>query len=125
MPITKVGLNLSNLQNLTPPSFDINYTGEEFIEKVPEKANEITQGFLGLIILWALWIWLYWKLSISDYQAGDFGFSKLRAAGLASTVCSILGIFMINVGWFVNYYHVALFMVITLICVLAVWKLET
>lgn len=122
MPVTKVGLNLTNIQNLTAPTFDFQNTTEAFINDIPVKANEITNGWLGLITMSALFSFLYWKLSQNSIYGGDFSYSSIRAMGLSSAIASIIGLYCINLGYFTNYYHVVIFIVITFIAVGVVWR---
>lgn len=124
MAMTKIGINLTNFNNLTAPSFDIANTSEELINQIPEKANEISQGWLGFTILTALFFWLQWKFNQDLYTNGDYGYSSVRSMGLSFAICSILGIFCVNMGYFVNFYHVALFIIGTFICVGIVWKMQ-
>lgn len=122
MPVTKVGLNLTALENITVPDFGLNRTASEILEDIPRKANEVTGGFYGLIVLVVLFIFLWWKLQQVEVIGGDFGYDQFRAVGIASGVCSILGIYCLNVGLFVNFYHIVIFIVITFIMAGVVWK---
>lgn len=122
MPVTKVGLNLSALENLTVPDFGLNRTASEILNDIPRKANEVTGGFYGLIVLAGLFIFLWWKLQQVEVIGGDFGYDQFRAIGMSAGVCSILGIYCLNVGLFVNFYHIVIFIVITFIMAGVVWK---
>lgn len=122
MPVTKIGLNLTKLNNITAPTFDFKNNTEDFINDIPVKANEVSQGWLGSIVLWGLWVFLFWILSQDEYQGGVHGYSKTRAAGIASGICAILGIFSVNMGYFTNYYHVAIFIAITFLLTGVIWK---
>lgn len=122
MPVTKVGLNLSNLNNITAPSFDLNKTASEMLDEIPFQANAITGGFYGLIVLVPLFIFLWWKLQQVEVIGGDFGYDQFRSIGMAAGTCSILGIYCLNVGLFVNFYHIVIFIVITFIMTGVVWK---
>lgn len=124
MPLQKVGINWTNIQNITPPDFDLANSTEEFIADVPQKANEITKGWLGFIVLSGLFFFLLWLLSRENFYGGDFGLSNLRSVGVAAGICSVLGLIMLNLGYFTNYYHVVIFMVTTFGMAFAVWKAE-
>lgn len=124
MPLTKIGLNVTNIENLTAPTFDIANTTEEFINDIPAKANEISQGWLGFTILMGLFFWLQWKLHQDLYSGGDFGFSIQRSLGMSCSVCSIIGLYCLNMGYFTNYYHVALFIIGSFIFAGIVWKMQ-
>lgn len=124
MPSTKIGLNLTNLQNVTAPSFDFKNTTEQFLNDIPNKANSITEGFYGLIVLSALFGWLIWKLSEMEISGGAFGYSYTRSIGIASGICSVIGLFCLNMGYFSNFYHVVIFIATTFIMAGVVWKTE-
>ena len=124
MPLTKLGLNISNIQNVTAPTFDIKNTTEEIINDIPTKANETTNGLLGFTVLIGLFFWLLWKFKQDLMSGGDFGLSTTRSIGLASTVCSIFGLYALNMGYFVNVYHVAIFLVVSFVMVGVVWKMQ-
>lgn len=122
MPIQKVGLNLTNIQNITIPTIDIKNSSEAFLADIPNKANSITNGYFGIITLSTLFFYMVYKLREDLGSGGDFGYSTSRATGIASAVCSIIGLFGINMAYFINYYHIVIFIVITFICVGIVWK---
>lgn len=123
MPVTKIGLNLSNIPtNLTAPDFGFKNTTQEFIDDIPAKANSVTEGWFGSIVLWGVWFWLFWKLAQQDFHGGDYGYSQTRSAGIASAICSVIGIYAINFGYFVNFYHVTIFVALTFIITGVVWK---
>jgi len=122
MPLQKVGLNLTRFENITTPTFSFKNTSEEIINDIPVKANEITGGWWGLIAMSALFSYLLWKLNQSVAEGGDYGYSTGRSIGIASAIVSIIGLFALNVGYFTNYYHVVIFIIISFISVGVVWK---
>lgn len=122
MPATKIGLNLSNIGNITSPDIAIKNTTKEFLDEIPSRANEVSQGWLGIIILWGLWVFLIWKLSQQDHLGGEYSYSKSRAAGIAFGICGIIGLFAINIGYFTSYYHVVIFVAMTFIMTGVTWK---
>lgn len=122
MPLQKLGLNFSNLNNITPPTFDIKNNSREFLNDIPIKANETTQGFLGLFTLVSLFFFLMWRFNQDLADGGDYAFSTYRSMGIAFGVCSIVGIFCLNVGYFTNFYHVAIFIIATFIMTGVIWK---
>lgn len=124
MPAQKLGLNLTAIQNLATPDFDFKNTTNEFINDIPVKANNITNGYLGIITLSGLFTFLFWKLSQKDIYGGDFSYSYLRSLGISSGICSIIGLVCLNMGYFTNYYHVVIFIVVTFISIGVVWKGE-
>jgi len=125
MPLTKLGLNLTNLNNITtPPSFEIANNTADLVNDIPAKANEVTNGYYGFGVLIALFFWLLYKLNQDLYVGGDHGFSLMRSLGLSSVICSILGIYCVNMGYFVNFYHVAIFIIAAFIFTGVVWKMQ-
>lgn len=111
MPLTKIGLNLSGLDNVTAPTFDIKNTSQEFLNDIPTKANEVSGGWWGIIALGGLFAFLLWKLNQALADGGDYGYPMIRSIGIASCICAIVGLYGLNLGYFVNYYHVVIFIV--------------
>jgi len=122
MPLQKIGINISNIGNLTTPDFDLANNSQDLINDIPTKANEITGGWIGLISLSALFTFLMWKLNQDQVMAGDYGYSTARGIGLAAAVCSICGLYMLNIGYFTNFYHVTIFIVISMIATGVVYR---
>ena len=122
MTLNKIGLNVSNIGNINPPNFNFKNDTTEFINDIPNKANLVTNNFLGLIISTALFGYLYITFSKSENFGGDFGFSPLRSLGLSAIIVNILGLVCLNLGYFTNYYHIAIFIIIGVLSVLGVWK---
>lgn len=127
MAFNKVGLNLSAFNNLTPPSFsDFNISSNptEIANQIPQKANQVTSfggiSYLGLGIMVTLFFYLVFKL-------GDFlelkgqPFSTVRATGIAGGITAIIGIQMLSIGYFTEYYHAVIFIGILLVSTLWVW----
>lgn len=125
MALTKLGLNLTNLNNLTAPTFDIKNTTQEIIDDIPNKANSVTNGSVGIIALSGLFAFLLWKLNQEQAEGGDYGYSTSRSIGISFSICSIIGIYCLNLGYFTNFYHVALFIIGTFIMLGVVWKSQT
>lgn len=125
MALSRLGLNLSNLNNITsPPNFNIANNSLDLVNDVPQKANEITKGYYGFAVLTALFFFLLYKLHQSLYNGGDYGFSLMRSIGLSSAICSVLGIYCLSMGYFVNYYHVAIFIISAFVFTAVVWKMQ-
>ena len=120
MPIQPVGINFSALGNITAPEFNFSTTSEGFLNSMVSSANDVTNGYLGLIILLGLWIFLAWYLGDVS-QFGEFRYSFIRAGGIASAICGILGLVALNIGIFTSFYHVAIFLGITMITTMWVW----
>lgn len=124
MPLTKVGLNLSAIGDVPPPEFNFSNSSTSFINDIPAKANDLTGGFYGLIVLVTLFFYLLWKLSQDQALGGDHGFDYIRGIGISGAICGIIGLYALNFGYFVNYYHVVIFLVTAFICTLVTWKSE-
>ena len=120
MAMQKVGLNLSVLQNLSVPSIDISNTTEEIAAQIPQKANEITGGYLGLGIMTSLFFFLVWKLGEGLDTIND-QFSTIRSVGISAGICSLMGLQMLNFGFFNNYFHVVIYMGILFVCWIVVY----
>ena len=107
MAIEKVGLNLTNLENITPPNISLPTTGKEAIEQVPAIARTVAGGFLGQILIGGLFILSY--LILSDKSPfGEFKYSDLRAFTLASGICILIGTTLLEIGFIHNLYIVGI-----------------
>jgi len=116
----KIGINLTALRDIKPLNISVS---SDYLQDAPKIANEVTGGFLGLTVSVVMFIFLFWYLSdITEY--GNFRYTKLRATGIASCIVSILGIVALSVGFFTELYHIVIFMVITIIVLLWVYKEE-
>lgn len=122
MPLAKIGLNLTGLQNVTQPTFDLKNTSTELINDIPVKANEITGGWWGLIALSTLFTFLMYKFHKDRADGGEYGYSTARGIGIASSICSIIGLYAINLGYFTNFWHVTIFITIAFITTGAVYR---
>lgn len=120
MVVEKIGIEFSNLNNISPLNVSIPNTVDGFINNIPEVSNELTGGYLGLIVLVALFIYLL--INFSDKtEYGFFRYSPIRAIGIASGVCGVMGVMMVNIGYFTEYFHVVIFMVISMVCTIWVY----
>ncbi len=126
MVFEKIGLNLSALQDLTPPNmteFNISSNPLEIINQIPQKANVVTFDFLGLGIMTTLFFYLIWKLG-DRLEFDGQPFSILRTVGISAGVISLIGFQMLLIGYFTQFYHVVIFMAIFLISALWVYIAE-
>lgn len=120
MAFTKVGLNTTPLTNVNPPEINISNTTREFMNQIPAKANELTEGYLGLGIMTTLFFFLIYKLGKGQEFANE-QFSTARSVGIAGGVVSSLGMVFLLLGYFNNYYHVVIFIGILLLSTIVVW----
>jgi hypothetical protein len=123
MAFQKIGINLTALQNITAPSysdFNISSNPSEIANQIPEKANLVTNNFLGLGIMVALFLYLVFKLGDLLELKGQ-PFSTLRSVGISAGIVSIIGFQMIMIGYFTEFYHVIIFVGIFLVSLLWVY----
>jgi hypothetical protein len=123
MAFEKIGLNLSALQNITAPSysdFNISTDPTQIANQIPEKANLVTNNFLGLSIMIALFLYLVFKLGDVLGLKGQ-PFSTIRSVGISAGIVSIIGFQMIMIGYFTEFYHVIIFVTIFLVSLLWVY----
>jgi len=124
MAYQKVGLNLSKLQNLTPPAyseFNISTTGSGLIDDIPAKANEVVSyggiSYLGLGVMVTLFFYLAYKLG--DYlQLNGQPYSNIRTVGISGGIVGAIGIQMLAIGYFTEFFHVVIFIGILLVSTL-------
>jgi len=123
MPLQKIGLNISQLNNVTAPDFNISSGVTNFVNDIPVKANKYTAGHLGAVILAFVFTYLYWKLADVSVEA-SFRYSKLRSIAISSGIAGVVGMFMINVGYFTKLYPVVFCIVIFMITFILVIREE-
>jgi len=111
MVFEKIGINLTKLQNLTPPNmtdFNISTNPLEIINQIPAKANEVTHNYFGFGIMFSLFIYLVWKLGDRLEFEGE-QFSTLRTVGISAGIVSLIGFQMMVIGYFREFSHLVLF----------------
>jgi len=123
MPVEKIGINFSALQNITPPEFDLKNNSAEMAQDIPNKANIVTKGYLGLGILLGLFTYLMFVLHDKS-PFGRFRYSNIRATGISAGICASLGIICLIIGFFQNYYHVVVFLTVFVLSILWIIKEE-
>jgi hypothetical protein len=108
MVITEYYINWSSLNNITPPDLNIsNNTIQELLNKVPETANTITNGYYGIVVLLMMLIFLYWVLT-EKTQYSYFKYSEIRGLGISLGIVNVFGIVMLSIGYIVNIIHVSM-----------------
>jgi len=123
MEFTKVGMNLTALEDITPlnySDFNISTTPSEIVNQIPAKANTLTNNYLGLGIMVTLFLYLVFKLGDALELQGQ-PFSTIRSVGISAGIVSIVGFQMVMIGYFKEFYHVIIFVVILLISVIWVY----
>lgn len=113
--IDQIGLNLSALGTIQPPTISINQTATAILNEFPANANAITGGFFPYLILGAIFIITYWYLS-DKTPLGDFKYSDLRALTLSFAITSSVGITQITIGFIESWVAVVFFLLSFLLC---------
>lgn len=108
MVISEIYINWSSLNNITPPDLNLsNTTVQELLNRMPETANEITNGYYGITILLMMLIFLYWLLT-EKTQYSYFKYSEIRGLGIGLGIVNIFAIVMLSIGYIVNIMHVSM-----------------
>lgn len=109
------GVDLEGLTDIQPPVFNVS---SNFLVDIPIKANELTGGYLGMIISFPMFIFLFVYLTdITEF--GGFRYSYLRGVGVSSCIVTILGFVALSTGFFNNFYHIVIFA--TLTALITIW----
>ena len=109
------GVDLEGIKNLQPIQYNIT---NDFLIQVPIKANELTGGYLGMIISVPMFLFLF--IYLSDFsQFGQFRYTKLRAMGLSACIVTVMGFVALACGFFNNYYHIVIFA--TILAIVTIW----
>lgn len=114
MSLQKIGLNFDALRNITPINVSVPQSAEEFAREIPAKANESSGGWWGFLSSMGLFVFLFWIFSDQSPNAW-FKYSYARGLALASSFVSIIGIVCISIGWFVEVYHIVIFIAIAMV----------
>lgn len=107
--IDQIGLNLSALGTIQPPTITINQTAGAILQEFPANANAITGGLFPYIFLGAIFIITYWYLS-DKTPLGDFKYSDLRALTLSFAITGSIGITQITIGFIESWVAVVSFL---------------
>ena len=119
MPIDKVGIDFGNLRDMQPPSFNFSNNTKDFLNDLPKKTNELTDGIWAIWVLGVLFAYLYWRL-VETRIYSDFNYSHFRGIGIASGICGVIGMFMTSLGYFIILYPTIFFIVICLLMIVAI-----
>jgi mannose/fructose/N-acetylgalactosamine-specific phosphotransferase system component IIC len=125
MTFRKTGIDFTKLNNMTTlnyTDFNLSETGTGLVTDIPYKANKMVEvggtSYFGLGILVTLFFYLVFKLGdVLDLKTQPY--SILRSVGIAGGICGAIGIQMLAIGFFTEFYHVAIF--ITLLFIMTVW----
>lgn len=120
MAVTKIGLNLTELNNITVPEFNASRTAREWIAEMPEVANSSTNYLFGWGVLIAFFITLYAVVSERIGLHG-FGYDEGQTFAIVSGITFIFGLLFVMVGYIQNFVPVGvlggLFLIIDLIII--------
>lgn len=114
MPLERIGFNVSHLSNVSTPDLNISNNIDTFIEQIPQKANEYTSGYIGGIILSAVFGYLFYLLNDTG-QDGVFRYSTLRALCLSSGIASVCGIMLLAVSYYTGIYLLIIFLTVFMV----------
>lgn len=120
MSTSKIGINFDNFGDMTPINITFPTTRDELLTQLPQKANEHTGGYFGLITSLGMFVYLFWLLS-DKTEFGDFRYSTARAMGISAGIVSIFGYIGLVFGFFTSFYHIALFMLLFGISIVWTW----
>jgi len=109
MVMNKIGLNLSILNNLTAPNISLGKTGDEIVDTLSTTTNQVTFNYFGLGVMVTLFFYLIWHLGRGN-ELLNGQYSSLRSVGISAGIVSMLGLMFLNLGFFTMYYHVVIFM---------------
>jgi len=123
MPLQPIGLNISGVSEISAPEFNISSNITQFINDIPDKANEYTGNFLGTPIMIGIAFYLYYKLNDTS-QTAFFGYSHIRSIALSCGITGVVGMIMYAIGYFRQLYAVMFFIVIFMLMFIWVIKEE-
>lgn len=107
MVVSEYTINWSAFESAETIDFNLtNVTAQQLLERVPETANSMTDGYYGIIVLMIIGIFLYWLMT-DKTNFGYFKYSEIRGLGISLGVISIIGVVMLSIGYIVNFIHVA------------------
>ena len=114
MGMQKIGLNLDVLRNISTPNISISGNPSTIVENIKNTVNQLTYNYYGLGVMVTLFFFLVWKIG-RGIDAMNEQYSSLRSIGISAGVVAILGLQMLNLGYFSDYYHVVIFAGVTLL----------
>lgn len=118
MAVEKMGLNFTDLKNLTFPEFNSTKRASDYLREIPQVANESTNYWFGWGVIFSLFAVLYYLLR-EDEQRGGFGYDEGQSFAITSSITFIFGLLFVMVGFIHNFMPVGvmggLFLVIQLI----------
>lgn len=101
---TEIGINYSVFNDI---NFDelANYTNQtalEFVTQAPVKANEVSGGYYGVVILVIVGLYYYWFLTDKS-PSSTLRYSNIRALMMSLGVMLILGLNLVQIGFMTDF----------------------
>lgn len=117
---SEIGINFSVFSN-TNISFNefTNQTTGAFFNNITQSANDTTGGFLAIILLFTIGLFLVYTLT-DKRPIGNFGYSSIRGLGISLGIISTLGIVMLSIGIATNFIHISILMTLYIIMLIYV-----
>lgn len=114
-------VNLSKLQDIQPINISANLTDPNILNTAVSSANDVTNGYLGLGISIAIYIFVMYVATKTD---SGFSLDFIKSSVLASGVSIVLGLIMITLDMTSSFSHLMLFLVIFVLSVLMSYILK-
>lgn len=116
-------VNFSALNNLTPIniSTDLINQANETIPNIIENANTTSDGYLGLLVLLTIFVFMTYILFKDD---GFFRLDFVRSLVFSSGIALFIGVIMIVSRLITNYQHVVWFAILFSIAVISSYYLK-
>lgn len=104
-----IGINFDVFNNVSFDAFSsiTNQSKIQFIESIPETANTLTDGYIGIVMLIIMGIWLVWMLTDIS-QFGLFRYSTIRGLGIALGIMAVFGINLVQIGFMTSFIHLTI-----------------
>lgn len=98
MAIDRIGLNFTELNNLSFPTFNTSKTATDYLREIPNVANASTNYWYGWGVTVLLFVISYSHLK-EDEQSGGFGYDEGQAFALTSAITFIFLLLLAMVGF--------------------------
>ena len=101
-------VNLTALENLTPPDINISIVNDttQIVPNLIANTNTLSDGWFGLLVMIGIFIWLFWLL-FDD--AGRFRLDIVKTLVFSSGITCIVGIIMLVTGLSTSFNHLMWF----------------
>ena len=106
MAFETIPMNLGALENIS--NFNVSVTTTDIIGDIVRTSNSATGDYLIFASLSIIFMILYWVLTdVSEFQ--DFGYDYIRGLNISLSVCILIGLVLVEIGFSNNFYAVGLF----------------